>query len=32
MTGIGVGHMKDRTETEGTVEALVTTDQSQVQG
>ena len=29
---IGVGHTKDRIETEGTVEALVTADQGQVQG
>ena len=29
--GIGVGHMKDRIETEGTIEALVTLDQDQVQ-
>ena len=29
---IEVGHTKDRTETEGTVEALATVDQSQVQG
>ena len=32
MTGIGVGHMKDRTEIEGTVETLVIVDQGQVQG
>ena len=32
MIEIGVGHMKDRTETEGTIEALVTADQGQVQG
>ena len=32
MTGIGVGHTKDRAETEGTVEALVIVDQGQVQG
>ena len=32
MIGIGVGHMKDRTEIEETVEALVTVDQGQVQG
>ena len=31
MIGIGVGHMKDRTEIEGTAEALVTLDQGQVQ-
>ena len=30
-TGIGVGHTKDRTEIEGTVEALVLVDQGQVQ-
>ena len=30
--GIGVGHTKDRIETEGMVEALVTVDQGQVQG
>ena len=30
--GIGVGHMKDRTEIEGTVDALVIVDQGQVQG
>ena len=30
-TEIGVGHMRDRTEIEGTVEALVTVDQGQVQ-
>ena len=30
--GIGVGHMRDRTEIEGTVEALVIVDQGQVQG
>ena len=29
---IGVGHMKDRIEMEGTVEPLVTVDQCQVQG
>ena len=28
---IGVGHMKDRTETEGMIEALITVDQDQVQ-
>ena len=28
----GVGYMRDRTEIEGTVEALVTVDQDQVQG
>ena len=28
----GVGHIKDRKEMEGTVEALVTVDQGQVQG
>ena len=28
MLGIGVGHMKDRTEIEGTVEALVTVARS----
>ena len=28
--GIGVGHMRDRIETEGTIEALVTVDQDQV--
>ena len=28
----GIGHMKDRTETEGTIEALVIADQGQVQG
>ena len=32
MTGIGVGHTKDRAETEGTVEALVIVDQGKVQG
>ena len=32
MTEIGVGCTKDRTDTEGTVEALVTADQGQVQG
>ena len=32
MIGIGVGHMKDRTETEGVIEALVTADQDQAQG
>ena len=31
MIGIGVGHMKDRIETEGTIEALVIVDQDQVQ-
>ena len=31
MIGIGVGHMRDRTETEGMIEALVTVDQDQVQ-
>ena len=30
--GIGVGHMKDRIEMEGTIEALVTVAQDQVQG
>ena len=29
--GIGVGHMRDRIETEGTIETLVTVDQDQVQ-
>ena len=29
---IEVGHMKDRIETEGTVEVLVTADQGQLQG
>ena len=29
-TGIGVGHTKDRTETEGAVEVLVIVDQDQV--
>ena len=32
MIGIGVGHMKDRTEIEGTVESLVIVDQGQFQG
>ena len=32
MIGIGVGHIKERIETEGMVEALVTVDQGQVQG
>ena len=32
MIEIGVGHMKDRAEIEGVVEALVTVDQGQVQG
>ena len=32
MIGIGVGHRKDRIETEGTIEALVTVGQGQVQG
>ena len=32
MIGIGVGHTRDRTEMERTVEALVTVDQGQVQG
>ena len=32
MIGIGVSHMKDRIETEGMIEALVTVDQGQVQG
>ena len=32
MIGIGVGHMKDRIETEWMIEALVTVDQDQVQG
>ena len=27
IVGIGVGHIKDRTETDGTVEVLVTVDQ-----
>ena len=31
MIGIRVGHKKDRTEIEGTVETLVTVDQGQVQ-
>ena len=31
MIGIGVGHMKDRIETEGMMKALVTVDQDQVQ-
>ena len=31
MIEIGTGHMKKRTEIEGTVEALVTGDQGQVQ-
>ena len=31
-TGIGVGHMRGRTEIEGTAEALVIVDQGQVQG
>ena len=31
MIGIGVGHMKDRIETEGMIEALVTVDQDQGQ-
>ena len=30
MIGIGIGHMKDRIETEGTIETLVTVDQDQV--
>ena len=29
---IGVGHMRDKIETEGMIEALVTVDQDQVQG
>ena len=32
MTEIGVGHTKDRAETEGNAEALVIVDQGQVQG
>ena len=32
MIGIGVGHTKDRMETGGMVEALVTVDQGQVKG
>ena len=32
MIGIGVCHMKERIETEGMIEALVTVDQDQVQG
>ena len=32
MIGIGVGHMKDRIDTEGMIEILVTVDQGQVQG
>ena len=32
MTGIGVCNMKDRTEIEGTVEALVTVDQGKFKG
>ena len=32
MIEIGVGCTKDRTETEGTVKALATADQGQVQG
>ena len=32
MIGIGVGHMTDKKETEGMIEALVTVDQGQVQG
>ena len=32
MIGIGVGHMKDKTEIEGTVDVLVAVDQSPVQG
>ena len=31
MIGIGVGHMKDRIETERMIEALVAVDQDQVQ-
>ena len=30
--GIGVGHMRDKIETEGMTEALVTVDEGQVQG
>ena len=30
MIGIGVGHMRDRIETEGKIEALVTVDVDQV--
>ena len=29
---IGIGHMKDRIETEGMIEALVKVNQDQVQG
>ena len=32
MIETGVGHMRDRTEIEGMIEALVTVDQGQVQG
>ena len=32
MIEIGVGHMKDKIEIEGIVEALVTVDQGQVPG
>ena len=32
MIGIGAGHTKDRIETEGTVDTLITVDQGQVQG
>ena len=32
MIEIGLGHMEDRTEIEGTIEAFVTVDQGQIQG
>ena len=32
MIGIGIGYMKDRIDTEGMIDALVTSDQDQVQG
>ena len=32
MIGIGVGHMRNKIETEGMIEVLVTVDQGQVQG
>ena len=30
MIGIGVGHMRDKIETEGMIEVLITVDQDQV--
>ena len=32
MIATGVGHMKDRIETEGTIDAIVIVDQDQFQG